>query len=47
MKIDYMKPSQVRRIKVNDCTKKTLKNGKRVDTFTSMVRQLNKDIKNS
>ena len=42
MKVDYMKPSQVKRVKITDKTK--TKHG--VPTFTAMVRQLNKEIKN-
>ena len=43
MKVDYMKPSQVKRVKIIDKTK--TKHG--VPTFLSMVRQLNKEIKNA
>ena len=47
MKVDYMKPSQVKRVKIINRTVRTLKNGKQVPTFLNMVRQLNKDIANA
>lgn len=46
MKVDYMKPSQVKRVKITNRTIHTLNNGKQVPTFLNMVRQLNKEMKN-
>ena len=45
-KVDYMKPSQVKRVKITNRTVRTLRNGTQVPTFLSMVRQLNKELKN-
>jgi hypothetical protein len=39
-KVDFMLPSPWKRIKVKDATHYTLKNGKRVPTFSNMERQL-------
>jgi hypothetical protein len=47
MKVDYMRPSNVKRVPITDKTYRTLSNGKRVPTFTKMVRQLNKTLNNA
>ena len=47
MKVDYMKPSQVKRVKITNRTVRTLKNGQQVPTFLNMVGQLNKDVANA
>lgn len=42
MKVDYMKKPSWKRLKVNDNTKRTLKNGKVIPTWSAMVRKASK-----